>query len=175
MDALPTPLAALPRWQRSIVALILSGVERYQAAAQLHVSPSTVQQFMLTSHAFAKAVTDAEDGVLGLGVEDARGLAVSHAGAMIEDAVAASRNEDVKPRDQFNNRKLVVDAALGQPALTVVWQPQALAFFQAFTSPDAPPLALGDGTGTAGPDPQSAPPREEKDALQESKGDEQHQ
>ena len=82
------PLQRLPAWQRRIVALVQSGVPLRDACENQRVSWASIDEWTLKDARFAQAIRDAEAGVILMGVEDVRNLAVAHASGMIAaDAV----------------------------------------------------------------------------------------
>ena len=166
MAASDQPLAV---WQRVLIGRIQCGatLEEARGYGSGAVSIASIEDAKAASPLFARLLTDAIVGLAVLGPDAARENARAYAVPVLDDAFQESRGKGVdglpvRPRDRVTNRGLLLDAAgvTGQTPLTVVWQPKALSFFQAFTGQDAPP-ALGDGTGTASKDTQSAPPREE--------------
>ena len=140
--ASPLPLA---HWQRLLIARIQAGHTLNDACVNLRVSIYTVDKYRSLNSAFASALDDAVLGVAVQGADNAREIAQGLATPVLVDAFQESQGKDadgqkVHHRDRVSNRKLILDAAgvTGQVPLTVVWQPKALSFFQAFTGSDTP-------------------------------------
>ena len=124
----------------------------------------------------------------GIALQLARKIAEGETPQSMLTLVDVRDGATTPPRDKISAAEGILNRgglpAEMRPAVTVVWQPRAMALFGAL-SDQGTPLALGEGTGTVGKDPQSAPPREESprivkpaapwkldDAPQEVKGDE---
>jgi transposase-like protein len=105
----------LPLWQRRLVALVSSGVGPREASEQLSVSWASVDKYTRSGGPFADALRDAEAGVLIVGIEATRDIAVAHAQGLVVDAVTESRDRDNAARERLANRRLVLEVAGAAP------------------------------------------------------------
>ena len=98
-------------WQRRYLVALASTGNPSRARAIARVSPETVAKYLACDPAYSRAHDAIVAGQAVIGLEDVRRGAIAHAGAIIEEAVEASRAPEHKERDHVANRRLVLEAA----------------------------------------------------------------
>ena len=122
-QALAPPLpdiARLPLWQRRILAYLQAGLSLKAAVAQLHddgISPDIMNRWAAEGTPFRTAIALVESGVVLMGVDEARRLAIARASRLVEHFGAQATDPAVRPRDQQGAGRLTLEVGglVGRP------------------------------------------------------------
>lgn len=112
-QANPDSLAALPLWQRTLIARIQSGLPLEEARQMpgSNVSEYIIRRDYDADPQFARAFDLALAGRSPMSITEVRELARDYSAGMLTDAVAESRDKLNKPAARLGNRRLVLEAA----------------------------------------------------------------
>ena len=106
----PVDISHFPPWQRHIISLVQRGVKLYDAAQRSNVSLDTVSRYAENSE-FGRALADADAGVVVLGPDHVRQLAIAHAYHLVDHFSQQATDATVRPRDQQGAGRIVLEGA----------------------------------------------------------------